>query len=64
MTSDRPYRGAGTMADAIAELRALSGTQFDPAVVRALEQVLAAGEAPDWTVDTVAGRERRDATAS
>jgi diguanylate cyclase (GGDEF)-like protein/putative nucleotidyltransferase with HDIG domain len=63
MTSDRPYRGAGTMQDAIAELRALSGTQFDPAVVSALEQVLARGEAPDWTVDTVAGRDRREAAS-
>jgi diguanylate cyclase (GGDEF)-like protein/putative nucleotidyltransferase with HDIG domain len=61
MTSDRPYRGADTMDDAIAELRALSGKQFDAAVVTALEQVLAGGEAPDWTVETVAGPDRREA---
>ncbi|MEA2437989.1 MAG: hypothetical protein QOF65_2545 [Thermoleophilaceae bacterium] len=61
MTSDRPYRGADTMDHAIAELRALSGKQFDAAVVRALEQVLAGGEAPDWTVETVAGPDRREA---
>jgi diguanylate cyclase (GGDEF)-like protein/putative nucleotidyltransferase with HDIG domain len=55
MTSDRPYRAAGTVEDAVAELRAMSGTQFDPEVVRAVEQVLAEREAPQWTVDTVAG---------
>jgi diguanylate cyclase (GGDEF)-like protein/putative nucleotidyltransferase with HDIG domain len=63
MTSDRPYRGAGTIPDAIAELRAQSGMQFDPAVVRALEQVLARGEAPEWTVGTVAGHDRREAAS-
>ena len=56
MTSDRPYRRACTLEQALAEMRALSGTQFDADVVRALEQVLAGREAPDWTVDTVAGR--------
>jgi len=33
MTSERPYRAAVTMDDAIAELRRCSGTQFDPGVV-------------------------------
>jgi diguanylate cyclase (GGDEF)-like protein/putative nucleotidyltransferase with HDIG domain len=55
MTSDRPYRGAGTVAAALAELRAMSGTQFDASVVRALEQVLEGGDTPEWTVDTVTG---------
>ena len=36
MTSDRSYRRAMSHGDAIAELRANSGTQFDPAVVAAL----------------------------
>jgi putative nucleotidyltransferase with HDIG domain len=36
MVSDRPYRAAMPAADAIAELRAHSGRQFDPAVVDAL----------------------------
>ncbi len=40
MTSDRPYRRAMPSADAIAELRSCAGTQFDPAVVRALIDVL------------------------
>ena len=59
MTSDRPYRGAGTVADALAELRAMSGTQFDADVVRALEQVLRAEDTPEWSVDTVAGADSR-----
>jgi diguanylate cyclase (GGDEF)-like protein len=33
MTSDRPYRAAVAMDEAIAELRRCSGTQFDPGVV-------------------------------
>ena len=35
MTSDRPYRHAMPLADAVAELRSGAGTQFDPAVVAA-----------------------------
>ena len=40
MTEDRPYREAMPVADAIAELRRFSGTQFDPAVVDAFLAVL------------------------
>jgi HD-GYP domain-containing protein (c-di-GMP phosphodiesterase class II) len=36
MTSDRPYRDALSTQEAIAEVRANAGTQFDPTVVRAL----------------------------
>jgi HD-GYP domain-containing protein (c-di-GMP phosphodiesterase class II) len=36
MTTDRSYRKALPQADAVAELRRGSGTQFDPAVVEAL----------------------------
>jgi len=35
MTHDRPYRPAGTIEDAIAELRRCSGSQFDPRVLEA-----------------------------
>jgi HD-GYP domain-containing protein (c-di-GMP phosphodiesterase class II) len=35
MVTDRPYRSAMPVADAIAELRQCSGTQFDPAVTAA-----------------------------
>lgn len=40
MTSDRPYQRAMNEYAAIAELRAHTGTQFDPAVVEALIAVL------------------------
>jgi diguanylate cyclase (GGDEF)-like protein/putative nucleotidyltransferase with HDIG domain len=36
MTSDRPYRAAMGVAEAVDELRRNAGTQFDPAVVDAL----------------------------
>jgi diguanylate cyclase (GGDEF)-like protein len=40
MTSDRSYRGAMTREEAIRELDASSGTQFDPIVVAAARTVL------------------------
>ena len=43
MTTDRSYRKALTAGVAIAELRANSGTQFDPAVVEALIDVAQTG---------------------
>jgi len=50
MTADRPYRMGMRVADAVAELRACSGTQFDPRVVDALietiEELERAGEEP------------------
>ena len=46
MTTDRPYRAALPVADALAELRACAGTQFDPAVVEALCAVVEAQPAP------------------
>ena len=39
MTSDRPYRKAMNFTRAMKELRKHAGTQFDPAVVEALERV-------------------------
>jgi HD-GYP domain-containing protein (c-di-GMP phosphodiesterase class II) len=36
MITTRPYRGAMSAEDAVAELRDKSGTQFDPQVVAAL----------------------------
>jgi GAF domain-containing protein len=41
MTADRPYRLAMSADDALDEIRATSGTQFDPAVVAALIDALA-----------------------
>jgi diguanylate cyclase (GGDEF)-like protein len=40
MTSDRAYRRAMPQGDAIAELERCAGTQFDPAVVKALAEEL------------------------
>jgi putative nucleotidyltransferase with HDIG domain len=42
MTSDRPYRKAPGRGFALEELRRGAGTQFDPAVVEALEHALGA----------------------
>jgi len=41
------------VAAALAELRALSGSQFDADVVAAMAQVVEAVESPGWTVETV-----------
>ena len=44
MTSDRAYSQSMSQRDALAELERCAGTQFDPAVVRALaEELLPAG---------------------
>ncbi|MGH8571500.1 MAG: HD-GYP domain-containing protein, partial [Gammaproteobacteria bacterium] len=43
MTTNRPYRGAMAQAEALEELRAGAGTQFDPSVVEALSEVIKAG---------------------
>jgi HD-GYP domain-containing protein (c-di-GMP phosphodiesterase class II) len=47
MTTDRPYRAARHVADALEELSRCSGTQFDPQVVAAIEGVLARRSRPD-----------------
>jgi response regulator RpfG family c-di-GMP phosphodiesterase len=39
MTSDRPYRKAMSWAEALQEIRRHTGTQFDPKVVEAFEEV-------------------------
>jgi HD-GYP domain-containing protein (c-di-GMP phosphodiesterase class II) len=44
MTTDRPYRAAMSSEEAVAELVANNGTQFDPQVVHALTTVVARGE--------------------
>jgi diguanylate cyclase (GGDEF)-like protein len=46
MVSDRPYRGGRSAEDALVELRAHAGTQFDPAVVAAFEQAVRDYRAP------------------
>jgi HD-GYP domain-containing protein (c-di-GMP phosphodiesterase class II) len=39
MTTDRPYRPGARFADARREIVGAAGTQFDPDVVRALDQM-------------------------
>jgi HD-GYP domain-containing protein (c-di-GMP phosphodiesterase class II) len=46
MTTDRPYRAALPLADALDELRRCAGTQFDPAVVDALCAIVDSGAEP------------------
>jgi HD-GYP domain-containing protein (c-di-GMP phosphodiesterase class II) len=46
MTAPRPYRGAGSAEDALAELRRCAGAQFDPRVVEALAADLSEEIAP------------------
>ncbi len=46
MTSDRPYRAGMAPEQAIAELKAHAGTQFDPAVVAALARLWERREFP------------------
>ncbi len=46
MTSDRPYRQALSVAEALEELRAQAGRQFDPRVVDAFARVLPALPGP------------------
>ena len=41
MTADRPYRDAMHSSEALHEIEAGSGTQFDPAVVDALSDAIA-----------------------
>ena len=50
MTTDRPYRRGMPHETAIDRLRASSGTQFDPAVITAVEQMCGRGwrGADDW----------------
>jgi GAF domain-containing protein len=43
MTCDRPYRSAMDSSDALREIQSGAGSQFDPAVVAALIDALAAG---------------------
>lgn len=43
MTSERPYRGAMTVSQAVAELQDKAGTQFDPTIVEVLVDLLGTG---------------------
>jgi HD-GYP domain-containing protein (c-di-GMP phosphodiesterase class II) len=47
MTTDRPYRAARSVPDALAELRRCAGTQFDPQVVELLAALVEESEMAD-----------------
>ena len=45
MTSDRPYRAALSVQEAVAELRVSAGSQFDPTVARIVVKTIERGDA-------------------
>jgi len=69
MTSNRSYRGARSIEEAVADLRKWSGTQFDPALVEAFVAALRReGWAQPWPAtvqpaDGVAGSDHDDPAA-
>ncbi len=52
MTSDRPYRSAMSVEEALGEIKRCTGTQFDPAVVAAFLKTEAAGKNSDQGVES------------
>ena len=52
MTSDRPYREAGSAASALDELRAQAGCQFDPRVVQEVTRLLQSTDRDKWVSPT------------
>jgi HD-GYP domain-containing protein (c-di-GMP phosphodiesterase class II) len=55
MTSDRPYRSAMSLDQALDEIREGAGTQFDPEVAKAfLDLALDGGLEPDAQADVAA----------
>ena len=58
MTSDRCYQRARSQAEALAELKRNAGTQFDPAVVDAIERYLSATAEPTLLAEPVASVHR------
>ena len=55
MTSDRVYRAAMSREDALLELAVNAGTQFDPAVVAAITEVVEQGEPARLPIDEIKG---------
>jgi len=57
IVSHRPYRGGASPVQAVQELKAMSGTQFDPAVVQALVKLWHRGDLTDPTIHRSEGAE-------
>jgi HD-GYP domain-containing protein (c-di-GMP phosphodiesterase class II) len=53
MTTDRPYRPALSLEEAVAELKEQSGKQFNPLVVDVLTRILKRSLASAEPADTV-----------
>ncbi|MHB1502115.1 MAG: HD domain-containing phosphohydrolase, partial [Candidatus Dormibacteria bacterium] len=62
MTTDRPYRAARTLAEALEELRRCAGTHFDPTVVAAAIELF--GQTSQAAVPPSAAPARASATAA
>jgi response regulator RpfG family c-di-GMP phosphodiesterase len=58
--SHRPYRSGASPIQAVQEIKAMSGTQFDPSVVQALVKLWHAGELADPAVWMGQSQESRD----
>jgi HD-GYP domain-containing protein (c-di-GMP phosphodiesterase class II) len=50
IVSHRPYRSGATLIEAVQEVKAMTGSQFDPRVVDALVQLWHSGALADYTV--------------
>ncbi len=64
MTTDRSYRKARSTAEALDELRCNAGTQFDPAVVEILVEIIEAGEPRAIRLRPVASEHGHQAVAA
>ena len=64
LVSERPYKRAWTVAEAVAEIRAQSGRHFDPAAARALLAVIARDlpDDPGWRADVSPPQTERPAS--
>jgi HD-GYP domain-containing protein (c-di-GMP phosphodiesterase class II) len=64
MTADRPYRARRSVTEALAELDAQSGMQFDPVCVAALHVVLSQRRSVDHPTARLKLADRRAIVAA
>jgi HD-GYP domain-containing protein (c-di-GMP phosphodiesterase class II) len=60
MVSDRPYRRGAILLEAVQQIQAMAGTQFDPAVVDALTNLWESSELPRFPMQPDQSAERED----